>query len=779
MIKPVDHYSFSALVTSFAALALGSWVLIKGTNQKLKKLFFWYTFVIAYWSFFVFLCTTASERKWAYLFCQLCHVGGVFIPIVFLNFVQHYTTNESKFLRKIVFFGYCVVSFVSLVIIISPRYFISRVEPKFTFNYFPTAGPIFIFWNVIFVFFVLVSALVLLLEANKRQEMEKKQLQFFLVGNLIGYSGGLGCFFPVYGVSLFPFPFGIWGVFFFTCVTAYAVLKYKFLDLGVFFRKTVVFAGLLAFVFGVFSAATFLVQEVLSRLGAGKVWTYGISLFLIVLGYDHIRNLLVNLTDKYFFQKKYNYQELLKDASRGMSKIESLHRLLGLVVHFITMRMRVKNAAIMMRRRDNEYELGFQRGYDKNFLEYRLDDTNPMIMYLKREKEAIDIEHVREFMESGNKKSVKGEKPHEYDFQAILLTMQELTAACVVPSFLGHELQNVLLIGEKKSGDYYTTEDLNVLFTLAQESAIAIENAKLFDEALKKSSQLEKINEQLEYSRNLLMKALSETEVANKQLQDTQAQLIHEQKMATLGRLAASVGHEVNNPLTILSMNVSRAILKYRKNPDLRVGEVLDLFQKMEQNIGRIKAVVNTLTGLLKRSEKGKFEPLSLKLILEETLPLVQFQTYLDNLTGTEVDFDISGSVPLIRGDLERLQEVFLNLFINAYHAMMGKRARRIRVTAEMDTENQHNVAVHFTDNGCGMTEEVMRKIFNYGFTTKPPGRGSGMGLYMCKYIIELHGGDIRVRSKVGEGTTFTITLPAYEEGMGESGGAMRIEATS
>ncbi len=374
-------------------------------------------------------------------------------------------------------------------------------------------------------------------------------------------------------------------------------------------------------------------------------------------------------------------------------------------------------------------------------------------------------------MEAGNKKRVKGEKePHEYDFQAIYLTMQELNAACAVPSFLGRDLQNVLLLGEKKSGDYYTSEDLNLLFMLAQESSIAIENAKLFDEAIAKTSQLTKINEQLEYSRSLLMKALRETEVANKQLQDTQAQLIHEQKMATLGRLAASVGHEVNNPLTILSMNVSRAILKYRKNPDLRVGEILELFQKMEQNIGRIKAVVNTLTGLLKKSEKGKFEPLSLKLILEETLPLVQFQTYLDNLSGTEVDFDIPGSIPLVRGDLERLQEVFLNLFINAYHAMAGRRNRRIRVTAEPDPENNKNLAIHFADNGSGMAEEVMRKIFNYGFTTKPPGKGSGMGLYMCKYIIELHGGDIKVSSKIGEGTTFTITLPIHEESSGESG---------
>ncbi len=86
---------------------------------------------------------------------------------------------------------------------------------------------------------------------------------------------------------------------------------------------------------------------------------------------------------------------------------------------------------------------------------------------------------------------------------------------------------------------------------------------------------------------------------------------------------------------------------------------------------------------------------------------------------------------------------------------------------------------IHFTDNGSGMTEEIMKKIFNYGFTTKPPGRGSGMGLYMCKYIIELHGGDIRVRSKLGEGTTFTIVLPAYQESSGENPGGFRLEASS
>ncbi len=142
----------------------------------------------------------------------------------------------------------------------------------------------------------------------------------------------------------------------------------------------------------------------------------------------------------------------------------------------------------------------------------------------------------------------------------------------------------------------------------------------------------------------------------------------------------------------------------------------------------------------------------------------MQFQTYLDNLTGTEVDFEVPGNLPLVRGDLERLQEVFLNLFINAYHAMEGKQYRRIRVTAESDPTDQDMVAIRFQDNGKGMDDETRKKIFNYRFTTKAPGKGSGLGLYMCKYIVELHGGNIHVHSKLGEGTTFVISLPSTDK---------------
>jgi signal transduction histidine kinase len=757
-------YVYSSLLTIFICLGMAFFVAIKGRYSPATRAYFYLLILIAFWALCIFMQNQSKSDESAIIWIKINHIASSFIPVAFVNFVYK--------LLNIRYTKWLMLMFVTLGAIFSILNFfpdfIPSVSSRRLCHYFNDPGfayPIFILY---FFGLFLFAQLQMLLKFKQLGYVQKKQVYYVFLGSLFGFFGGGTTFLTVYNVDITIISnVGVFCVAFYNMFYAYAIVRHKLMDIDVIIRKTLIFAGLLAFLMGVFTSAAFIVQKILSLyLKVNEIWTSVISLVIVVWGYDPIRNLLINLTDKYLFQKKYDYQKLLKDASKGMSRIESLDHLIKLVVHFITMRMRVKNAGVLTRQTNSEYFMLYhQRGYHKNYLEYRISAASPLMSYLSAEKEALDLERVKEFIEFGpGRKTAKGVKLREYDYAAIRNQMEELGVVCCVPSFLGHELRNVLIMGDKKSGDFYTEDDLNVLFTLAQESAIAIENARLYDEAVSKTHELEKINQQLEYSKGLLMKALKETEIANKQLQDTQAQLIHEQKMATLGRLAASVGHEVNNPLTILSMNVSRAILKYRKNPDVKVLEILDLFDKMEQNIGRIKAVVNTLTGLLKRSEKGKFEPLSLKLILEETLPLVQFQTYLDNLSGTEVEFDVPAHLPLIRGDLERLQEVFLNLFINAYHAMEGRRDRRIHVTTEVNPANPLQVTVNFTDNGSGMSEEVMKKVFTYGFTTKPPGRGSGMGLYMCKYIIELHGGEMRVQSKIGEGTTFTLTLPVSEE---------------
>ncbi|MFZ5801993.1 MAG: ATP-binding protein [Candidatus Omnitrophota bacterium] len=754
-------YSVPPLVSSLLFLALGLFVWTRKNRKGLNQSLGLSCLVTFWWQFSWVFLFAAADYETARLLARIGYSGIIFIPITLYDFYAGYAHSEKDRFWVKLSYGAGIGFLAALWL--TDR-FVTHVE-YFFWGYYPRTGIlhlgylVFLFAIALRILFIMVRHLV----QNHLVGKPKAQARIVLAAYL-AFLPASADFLVNYGVEFYPFGF------FFILVTlgllAYAIIRHRLLDIEIIIRKTLVFTGLVGFVFAVFSAAAFLVRAIISRFfGVNDFWTYAISIFLIVLGFDPIRNGLTRLTDRYLFQRKYDYQKLLKDASAGISNIESLKHLFGLVTHFITMRMRVKNAALLTRQKNKKFfKLEFQRGYEKRYLAYQIPAESPLFQYLTCEKEAVDVDRIREYQEKIAKKRKAGEPSRYYDYQAILDQMQALEAVCCIPSFLGKDLRNILVLGPKKSGNPFTEEDLNVLYTLAQESAIAIENARLYDEAVQKAGELQNINEALEDAKLRLTQALKDTEAANKQLQDTQAQLIHEQKMATLGRLAASVGHEVNNPLTILSMNVSRAILKYRKDPDLKVSAILDVFQKMEQNISRIKAVVNTLTGLLKKSEKGRFEPLSLKLILEETLPLVQFQTYLDNLAGTEVEFHIPANIPLIRGDLERLQEVFLNLFINAYHAMSGRRNPRIEVRAEIDPAHPKVVMIHFSDNGKGMTDEVLKKIFTYGFTTKPPGKGSGLGLYMCKYIIELHGGSIKVTSRENVGTTFTLTLPVYQE---------------
>lgn len=763
-------FAGACLITGLATLVLTCFVLWKGQKNRVTWTYCAWTLCITLWLTALYFNAAVESRPAAVFWTRALHFWAILIPPLFFHFSAAFIGKEEIFKGRLRFFYGLALVFLAWNFF--PGFMALTYRPQFGFFVSTPRWP-YHFYVAFSVGLIFYGIGILFQSWRALTGAVKTQIGFLVGGALIGYSGGLASFLINYDLLVYPFyPYGNYAVIPYILAVAYAMIWHRFLEVELLVKKTILFAGLFAFVFGIFAFVLFIGQEFLA-VRFGFRWEAAVmtSIALIVTGYEPMRQFLIAATDRYLFQRRYNYQSLLKDASRGMSKIVSLSHLLSLVVHFVTMRMRLRNAAVLNKDRSTgRFNLEHQRGYAKNFVEFHVSPDDPMILYLACEKEPLDIEKVREGLSASPKKGGREPGHRHYPFEGILKTMNDLEAACVVPSFLGPELKTILVLGEKKSGGVYTKDDLNVLFTLAQESAIAIENARLYDEALEKTHELEQINSQLEYAKNLLMRALKETEVANKQLQDTQAQLIHEQKMATLGRLAASVGHEVNNPLTILSMNVSRVLLKLRKNPDLKVSEILESFEKMEQNIARIKAVVNTLTGLLKKSEKGKFEPLSLKLVLEETLPLVQFQTYLDNLTGTEVEFNVPGNTPLIRGDLERLQEVFLNLFINAYHAMEGRSHRRILVSANVETESPDKVTIRFRDNGKGMTEEIMKKVFSYGFTTKAPGRGSGLGLYMCKYIIELHGGDIRFESRAGEGTTFILRLPAAQDGSSHAG---------
>ena len=244
-----------------------------------------------------------------------------------------------------------------------------------------------------------------------------------------------------------------------------------------------------------------------------------------------------------------------------------------------------------------------------------------------------------------------------------------------------------------------------------------------------------------------------------RELEDTHLQLVQSEKVASVGRMAAGVAHEINNPLAGILMYAE--ILKESVKGDRQSSE--DVQEIIDQTL-RCKGIVAELLEFSRRSV-GKVSTFSLEDLVGKSLSLLVDQALFQDI---DVRVELEPDIPSVSGDLGQLQQVLTNLFINAADAMEGK--GKLEVRGRYDPQkNQFEIRV--SDTGPGVPESFLDKIFEIFFTTKPVGKGTGLGLSISKKIIELHGGTLAVASPPGGGTTFTIKLPLgfLEDAGGES----------
>ena len=257
-------------------------------------------------------------------------------------------------------------------------------------------------------------------------------------------------------------------------------------------------------------------------------------------------------------------------------------------------------------------------------------------------------------------------------------------------------------------------------------------------------------------------KVLDELAAANQELRQTQSQLVQSEKMAALGNLVAGVAHEINTPIgAICSMHdtLARALGKLKKElgPDeggnSKVRAVVKVIEDANAVIGsggdRVTTIVRRLRSFA-RLDEAEMKRVDIHEGLEDTLTLVHHE--LKRHVTVHRNY---ADLPRIECFPGRLNQVFLNLLVNAKQAIEGDGDITITTSHSND-----KVQIEIKDNGRGIPEEQINKIFDPGFTTKGVGVGTGLGLSICYQIIQDHGGEITVVSQVGEGTSFTIVLP-------------------
>ena len=261
---------------------------------------------------------------------------------------------------------------------------------------------------------------------------------------------------------------------------------------------------------------------------------------------------------------------------------------------------------------------------------------------------------------------------------------------------------------------------------------------------------------------------------AYEKLKESQEQVVHSAKMAAVGQLAGGVAHEVKNPLAVILHCVE--YLGMIKETDVAAR---DKMLKMIKN--SVRTADNIVRGLLdfSRPEEPKFETYNLKDIVLTALELVDNQL---NLTDIKVEKELADDLPNIMVDRSRMEQVFVNLIINAVHAMPGGGVLTLKTHAkeldvvekgvgrrESDKFKIGDKAVVFElgDTGTGILPENLEKIFNPFYSTKAPGEGTGLGLSIAKTIVDQHNGFISMNSEVGKGTTVKILIPLFPDSAG------------
>ena len=479
-------YIVTAILTAITSAILGFFVLFNNTRSIINKTWFALSASVALWSFFLALMFNSKSAASGLFYSRMLQIGAIFIPPTCIHFVFSFLSlNKNKIVRIF----YAVAIFL-LFINLTPIFVKKAVYYSMVNCFYPQAGFLYILYIL---FYVVASSYtgLLLFNARKREKgFRKNQISYALLASLFGFIGGFSTFPLWYQISI-P-PLGLCLVWLYVVMITIAVVKHRLMDIEVIIRETAVFAGIFGFSIGLFILALAAGEQALQPYIGSNQWIVpAVALLLVTFALKPIERFVYSIVGKYLFKRKYRYQKILQDAAAGMATVRDPKKLVRLIVHIISMKMKLNDVSILIYDSAiRQYVLKATRGtgQDSEF-KAAISKDSPLVDWLIEKRKPLTLDEIRRWTGSETPKAVKSVLAS--DLTEIEEKMKLLGASICVPSFFREELLGILVLGEKKSGDFFSQDDLDLFSALADEAAIALKNSQLYFEIDKKAQELE------------------------------------------------------------------------------------------------------------------------------------------------------------------------------------------------------------------------------------------------------------------------------------------------
>ena len=721
----MNPFAIGAFITGTLAAFFGVFVYAKNRKRPENQIFGAMSFSLTIWAINFGFWQMAVDKTTAFLFVHLLMIGSIFIPIFYIHYILT-LLNLVQEKKKFLIVGY-LITLIFLFFNFTP-YMVKDLRPVLYFLYWPEGGILFHFWLLWFLIVLSYGLYILIKKLKETRGIKREQIKYVILAALISFCGGLTIF-PLWYKIPCP-PIGIFVIFLYPLILAYAILRYRFMDIRLVIGRGAVYALSFIVVIALAFLLMFLSNQFFSAVPFNIIGP--LILIISILLFQPVLRFFEKLASKYFYYTFYSYQTVLTDLGRKLTQVLELDKLSSLIVSTLMDTMKLDRTVILLREPgDGEYQIQKNIGFrEENGISLVKD--NFLTIWLEKTKKPLVYEElsliIRDTLKRGDKRKLEN----------LQSNMKRIEAALCLPLFIEEKIVGMIVLGNKVSGDPYSEQDIELLTNLSNQASIALQNARLYSEVKGFSKTLER-----------------EVEKRTKELKDAYEELKKLDKAKS--EFISIASHQLRTPLTAIKGYISMMREKiYGKPPEKMERPLENIYTSNERLIKLVNDLLN-----VSRIEAGRMEMKLEKSSLEEIITSV-----VEELKNVAKEKNIylgwekpKKPLPKISVDRDKIRQAITNVIDNAI-----RYTEKGGVTIKCKMQNA-KCKIEVSDTGVGLTKYELSKMFE-SFSRGAAGtrlytEGVGLGLYVAKRFVEMHKGKIWAESRgKNKGSTFFIELP-------------------